>query len=288
MNKYSVASFFAVLLISVGVSNAQMNDDAFFIGSNPDGQTGTTYLAATACGDTTPFDPATIGFPGLHVILTVEEGATGSATLSQNATTTVAPGNSIQCGAGGIHAGHSFYRSFNLAAQGITGDFEIGSINVGIDISLENATGAGSDFDGMQPLQCNFYWTTPVLSIVHDGVNGPLGMDAGFDFLIPGDGSADETVLNVPVSGVTVPASATNLVVEIFAFGSDTLLLPVIGGSCDNEIGDVNGDGALDLLDVGPFVNAVTGGFVCEADIDENGVVDLLDVGPFVALLLGG
>ena len=55
------------------------------------------------------------------------------------------------------------------------------------------------------------------------------------------------------------------------------------------EVGDVNMDGAIDLLDVGPFVAAITAGNnLCEADIDGNGAVDLLDVGPFVDLLTGG
>ena len=51
-------------------------------------------------------------------------------------------------------------------------------------------------------------------------------------------------------------------------------------------LGDVNGDGSVDLLDVSPFVNALAGGpFVPEADINQDGVVNLLDVQPFVALL---
>ena len=52
--------------------------------------------------------------------------------------------------------------------------------------------------------------------------------------------------------------------------------------------GDVNGDGVVDLLDVGPFVDALTDGtFIPEADANCDGVVDLLDVGPFVDLLTG-
>ena len=59
-------------------------------------------------------------------------------------------------------------------------------------------------------------------------------------------------------------------------------------GGCGFMIGDVNMDGIIDLLDVAPFVGAITSGFVCEADINEDGVVDLLDVGPFVEILTGG
>lgn len=61
------------------------------------------------------------------------------------------------------------------------------------------------------------------------------------------------------------------------------------GTSCMFDIGDINTDGAVDLLDVGPFVDLLTNaGFQCEADIDDNGAVDLLDVTPFVDLLTGG
>lgn len=52
--------------------------------------------------------------------------------------------------------------------------------------------------------------------------------------------------------------------------------------------GDVNQDGAVDLLDVTPFIDAIGGSFVAEADVNCDGVVDLLDVAPFIALLSGG
>jgi hypothetical protein len=57
----------------------------------------------------------------------------------------------------------------------------------------------------------------------------------------------------------------------------------------DCIVGDLNGDGMVTLLDVNPFVEALTAGdFVCEADVNEDGVVSLLDVNPFVLLLSGG
>ena len=60
-------------------------------------------------------------------------------------------------------------------------------------------------------------------------------------------------------------------------------------GGCNFELGDVNNDGMVDLLDVAPFVNALTNGdFICEADVNEDSAVDLLDVAPFVAILTGG
>ena len=53
-------------------------------------------------------------------------------------------------------------------------------------------------------------------------------------------------------------------------------------------LGDVNMDGVVNLLDVAPFVAAISNGdFIAEADINGDGVVNLLDVQPFVDLLSG-
>ena len=51
-------------------------------------------------------------------------------------------------------------------------------------------------------------------------------------------------------------------------------------------LGDVNGSGEVDLLDVQPFVELLTnGGFSLEADVNCDGDVNLLDVSPFVEIL---
>ncbi len=67
----------------------------------------------------------------------------------------------------------------------------------------------------------------------------------------------------------------------------------VVAPVCDfeepDEIkGDVNCDGVVNLLDVGPFVDVITGGgpYNVKADVNCDGVNDLLDVQPFVALLV--
>ena len=53
------------------------------------------------------------------------------------------------------------------------------------------------------------------------------------------------------------------------------------------RLGDVNDDGVVDLLDVGPFIEAINGPYVPAADVNQDGVVDLLDVTPFVEILTG-
>ena len=53
-------------------------------------------------------------------------------------------------------------------------------------------------------------------------------------------------------------------------------------------LGDINCDGAVNLLDVTPFIDAIASGdFNFAADINQDGAVDLLDVGLFVELLAG-
>ena len=55
-----------------------------------------------------------------------------------------------------------------------------------------------------------------------------------------------------------------------------------------NQLGDINCDGSLDLLDVDPFVTLLANGmFEPKADMNCDGFVDLLDVQPFVDLLAG-
>ena len=52
--------------------------------------------------------------------------------------------------------------------------------------------------------------------------------------------------------------------------------------------GDVNCDGAVDFLDIAPFINLLaTNGFSPKADINGDGLVNFLDIAPFINLLAG-
>ena len=57
---------------------------------------------------------------------------------------------------------------------------------------------------------------------------------------------------------------------------------------CPFALGDVNMDGSTNLLDVGPFIAALSGGqYICEADVNQDGAVNLLDVDPFILVIAG-
>ena len=54
----------------------------------------------------------------------------------------------------------------------------------------------------------------------------------------------------------------------------------------DILLGDVNTDGAVNFLDLSPFIGLLTnGGFQFEADINQSGSVDFLDIAPFIQIL---
>lgn len=52
-------------------------------------------------------------------------------------------------------------------------------------------------------------------------------------------------------------------------------------------LGDINGDGNVDILDISPFISILSGGtgFLAEADINQDGTVNFLDIAPFIGIL---
>ncbi len=102
------------------------------------------------------------------------------------------------------------------------------------------------------------------------------------------DEPAEIELLNLDAQNIAVGGGYVYLMVEIDDPSTTTFLgnafirIPVF------VIGDVNQDGAVDLLDVSPFVDVLTSGQIqAEADINQDGTVNLLDVSPFVTLLTG-
>jgi hypothetical protein len=67
---------------------------------------------------------------------------------------------------------------------------------------------------------------------------------------------------------------------------------------CENELGDLNCDGLINVFDIDPFVLALTNpeAYAAEhpycnyllGDINGDGLVNAFDIDPFVQLLTGG
>lgn len=58
--------------------------------------------------------------------------------------------------------------------------------------------------------------------------------------------------------------------------------------SGDTDLGDVNLDGIINLLDISPFVELLANNnYLFAADVNEDGTVDFLDIAPFIGLLSG-
>jgi hypothetical protein len=60
-----------VLAVEVFTPNGQAASNEFFIGSNASGQSGPSYIKAADCGLATIGDLAGIGFPNMHVVMSV-------------------------------------------------------------------------------------------------------------------------------------------------------------------------------------------------------------------------
>ena len=135
---------------------------------------------------------------------------------------------------------------------------------------------------------------------IFDGFNVSTNF-ADLNPIIGNDDAPDAPPENIRVSKVEFAVTAGTCY-EVRVGGWHTSGLPAGGIGDEGNIvlngtfepggvllGDVNCDGAVNLLDVAPFVDLVSnGGFSVKADINEDGSVNLLDVQPFVALLSGG
>jgi len=70
--------------------------------------------------------------------------------------------------------------------------------------------------------------------------------------------------------------------------GSDSVIFALHSVASGVLLGDVDLNGTVDFLDIGPFITLLSsGGFQEEADVDENESVNFLDISPFIAILSG-
>lgn len=236
-------------------------------------------------------------------------------TISNHADiTTVDAGTGLACAAGGVSADNNYFQVFDLAAQGVVGDYTVATVIIGMDAIQENF-GLGGTIDGEIPADVHFYWTSPLAAISVD-VNGPAGAvpDASCATFIPvpPDGlQLNEVILEMDCPGVTIPGSASTLVVHVFYPDSTA----AAGGNTDLQFHGGNSSGPAGFLasagcgittptDPGAigfpasnFLIALTedtsggGGGPCTnplGDVNLDGMVTLADVSPFVAILTSG
>jgi hypothetical protein len=61
----------SLLVVEIYTPSGQVSGNSFFVGSNNLGQTDPTYLAAADCGVPEPATTASLGFPGMHLVMNV-------------------------------------------------------------------------------------------------------------------------------------------------------------------------------------------------------------------------
>ena len=109
-------------------------------------------------------------------------------------------------------------------------------------------------------------------------------------FTIPISGSFSDPIVFDSFGSILRPAASTQI--RFFAFSGDVgfdesvIFDEIIVAS--ELLGDVNDDGAVNLLDIAPFVESLQfGPYMVKADINQDGLINLLDVQPFIDLLAG-
>jgi hypothetical protein len=209
------------------------------------------------------------------------------------------------------------FASFNAGSQSIPG-WEVVGVSVAI---LENQQVTGLTFtaqDGDQLMDLSGLQSNSPNNGVIQNVTTTVGADYLLSFYVgsaTGSGLYFASTVDLSIDGCprtsftnptapfdlvdwlqfTVPFTAQNSVTTIAFFNgsaANNFLCFLDNVTLNRDIkfllGDVNGDGMTNLLDVAPFVNAITSGcYIENADINQDGVVSLLDVALFVDALTG-
>lgn len=174
--------------------------------------------------------------------------------------------------------GFDFFEFRNVAP----GPFEVDFLEINYDgvsdVIMDTFFNGANGFD----TEIGLYDSDGNLVDSNDDAGGSLqsrlvlkGLPAGTYFL--GTGAFNTNFNPTDFDAVSNSTADANFCVDFSTFPATVVL------------GDVNGDGILTLLDIGPLVDAITSDtYTPEGDVNCDGGVDLLDVGPFVDLLIGG
>jgi hypothetical protein len=91
---------------------------------------------------------------------------------------------------------------------------------------------------------------------------------------------------DVILSGLLSAGSAFSF--DLHDFDASVMLTVTLVSQTGALLGDCNLDGAVNFLDISPFISILSaGGLQIEADCDQNGFVNFLDISPFIAILSG-
>jgi len=164
------------------------------------------------------------------------------------------------------HTGSVFMNSTNPNLG--LGPVEIGNFSIGYDAGRVSAMNSG------------FFIESTV------GIRGILfDIEAGTGGTFP----ALESGIQVE-SGLLVSPELATILGSPLVVGADVGAFSINGTSVPDPVilGDVNMDGAVNFLDISPFISALSSGeFQAEADINSDTRVDFLDILPFISLLSG-
>jgi hypothetical protein len=145
------------------------------------------------------------GEPVNHTVLVPTPGP---HSITQNSdTSTITTGNSVSCNAGGLHTDNSYLRRFTMADYGITNQFDVANVDVGV----EQATGA----TGTQPIEIRLHSILTAAAFTFANLTS-----IGTSVTTVADAAA--VVVNFPVTGSLVDPVATNLVLEVFTPNGQT------------------------------------------------------------------
>lgn len=180
-----------------------------------------------------------------------------------------------------------------VADEGLSFSFALGLVSVSsspgdVSFSLVTPGAPGTITDG------SFDQLANTIEMAGDfNVSDPLGFVGGsqtVDLSTITLSPQDATSISVTQSGDTITVSSSFTIVETTDFGLLEVDVTYVatGTAPEAVLGDVNRDGFVTFLDIGPFITILSGAdFQLEADCNEDGVVNFLDISPFIALLAG-
>ena len=101
-------------------------------------------------------------------------------------------------------------------------------------------------------------------------------------------GESTEIGINVDASGLGVGDYSANLLLSSNAQALVTIPVSLAVGGDEELLGDLNGDGEINVLDVVTLVNVILDGgdYISAGDMNQDGALDVLDIVTLVNIIL--